>query len=254
MESQQGPEGAEPEAVGPGPEPGAPGPEPPVRGRADEDESALDAALPPPPSGGRWSPGARIAIAAAIAAVAIGAAIHLGMVFLHIAPSNTIYKENSKTVDGYVYPEFEQNWKLFAPNPLQQNVHVQARAQVLAGGQDTTTGWVDLTAEDTAAVHHNPAPSHVDQNLLRRAFDFYTGSHGTDGKPIGERGLISQDYLRRIAAQRLGPHLDGGTVQQVQLRSVSTPVAPARWSHETIDLKPTTDELPWWTVTKEDFR
>jgi Family of unknown function (DUF5819) len=245
MESEPGPQGKGPEALE----------EPPARDAEDRERPAFDAALPPPPSGDHWSPGARIAIAATIAAVVIGAAIHLGMVFLHVAPANTIYKQNSRTVDGYIYPEFEQNWKLFAPNPLQQNVDVQARAQVLgAGGRITTTGWVDLTAQDAADIRHNPAPSHVAQNLLRRAFDFYTGSHGTDGKPIGERGLISQDYLRRIAAHRLGLHRDGGTVRQVQLRSVSTPVAPAAWSHETIDLKPTTNELSWWTVTEEDFR
>ena len=52
------------------------------------------------------------------------------MVFLHVAPSNTLSKEHAAAVNDYIYPEFEQNWKLFAPDPLQQNIHVEARADI----------------------------------------------------------------------------------------------------------------------------
>ena len=52
------------------------------------------------------------------------------MVFLHVAPSNTVTKQHGTAIDDWIYPEFEQNWKLFAPNPLQQNIAVQVRAEV----------------------------------------------------------------------------------------------------------------------------
>ncbi|GGO86066.1 DUF5819 family protein [Wenjunlia tyrosinilytica] len=208
-----------------------------------------------PPTGREWSLGARIAIAATVAAVCVGVGIHLAMVFLHVAPSNTISKKNSTLIDHYAFPEFEQNWKLFAPNPLQQNIAVHARVQVrLPSGQRLTTGWVNLTGQDTKAIKHNPSPSHIDQNMLRRAFEFYTNSHDQQDKSLGNRGSISREYVLRIAAHRMGPELNGGKVQKIQLRSVATPVAPPKWSNENINTHPTTRVLPWWSLTERDFR
>lgn len=68
--------------------------------------------------------------AAALAAFAVLGCMQLAMVFLHVAPSNTLTKQHGAAVDEWVYPEFEQNWKLFAPNPLQQNVAVQVRTEI----------------------------------------------------------------------------------------------------------------------------
>ncbi|KRV47361.1 hypothetical protein AQ490_07825 [Wenjunlia vitaminophila] len=217
-------------------------------------ERRAEEVLPDPPGGGEWSIPARIAIAGAVAAVCVAVVVHALAVFLYLAPSNTVSRQNNDEINEYVLPEFEQNWKLFAPNPVQQNVAVHARAEVRRNdGKLTVTGWVDLTALDTSQIKHHPAPSHADQNLLRRAFDFYGNSHDQNGAPRGERGEISEEYLRRIAAHRLGPELNGGRVNRIQLRSVSTPVAAPDWSNENLNTNPTTRELPWWTVFDEDF-
>jgi len=113
----------------------------------------------------------QIGAALAVAVVAVAALVHLGMVFLHVAPSNTLTKQHGKAIDEWIYPEFEQNWKLFAPNPLQQNIAVQVRADVrTADGTTRTTGWYDLSAEDGAAIDGNPLPSHTQQNEVRRAW------------------------------------------------------------------------------------
>lgn len=68
----------------------------------------------------------RIVIGVAACAIAVAVAIHLAMMFLHVAPSNTLSKQQGALISDYVYPEYEQNWKLFAPNPLQQNNAVQS--------------------------------------------------------------------------------------------------------------------------------
>lgn len=204
---------------------------------------------------GEWSLGARLAIAVGIAVVSIGVAVHLAMVFLHVTPSNTVSRQNDAVIDDYVYPEFEQNWKLFAPNPLQQNIAVHARAQVvLEGGQKITTGWVDLSKQDGEHIRRNVAPSHIDQNMLRRAWEFYTNSHDENDESFGDRGEISQEYVRRIVAHRFGPTLNGGRVERVQVRSATTPVAPPKWSNENVNTETTFRVVPWWTVTEEDFR
>ncbi|HWM37517.1 MAG TPA: DUF5819 family protein, partial [Streptomyces sp.] len=155
---------------------------------------------PPPESGRRpgevgggglaaMSLPARVVVAVSVAVAAVAVTVHLAMVFLHVAPSNTMTKKHGQGVDDYIYPEFEQNWKLFAPNPLQQNIAVHARAKVAKeDGASETTGWVNLSAMDGEAIDHNIAPSHIQQNELRRAWEFYNGSHDDKGKPVGLRG------------------------------------------------------------------
>ncbi|WUH92155.1 DUF5819 family protein [Streptomyces sp. NBC_00433] len=194
---------------------------------------------------------ARITVAVTVGVVAVGALFHLGMVFLHVAPSNTLSKQHATAVSEYVYPEFEQNWKLFAPDPLQQNIHVQARAEVRKpGGGTETTGWVDLTAMDVAEMRHNPLPSHSQQNELRRAWGYYSDSHNDQNQSTSAGGSdMSSSYLQNIVAGRLGPRLNGGTVVRIQARAATTSVARPTWSGESVDTTTQYRELPWWTVT-----
>ncbi|MFB6548990.1 DUF5819 family protein [Streptomyces sp. NPDC056405] len=202
------------------------------------------------------SPRYQVAAVVALAAVAVAVCAHIGLVFLHVAPSNTLTKQHGEAVDEWVFPEFEQNWKLFAPNPLQQNVSVQVRAEVsTADGAIRTTGWYDLSAEDGRGIDGNPLPSHTQQNELRRAWDFFVATHDSDDRAVGLRGTLSETYLRRIAVLRLdrndaaGP---GGVVERVQYRSRTTNVEPPSWSGEKVSDRPTYRELPWWPVAARE--
>ncbi|MGW5100883.1 DUF5819 family protein [Streptomyces sp. NPDC004100] len=225
--------------------------------------SSLTPASPPyappatAPSGvAALSPAYRLVAAVALGVVAVVVCVHLGMVFLSLAPANTVSKRHGKAVEAWVYPEFEQNWKLFAPNPLQQNIAVQARAEVRTkDGGVRTTGWVDLSAEDGAAIDHNPVPSHTQQNELRRAWDFLVSTHNADSRPVGTRGALSEEYVRRIVVMRLGREADvrsQGVVQRVQVRSETVNVPPPSWSSERISTRPVYRELPWWNVTADE--
>ncbi|MEU9142516.1 DUF5819 family protein [Streptomyces sp. NPDC048349] len=218
---------------------------------ANEREPAPAAAPPPPrrPGIAGLSTPYRVVAALALGAVAVAACAHLVLVFLHVAPSNTVSKQHARTVDDWIYPEFEQNWKLFAPNPLQQNIAVEVRAQVrTADGKLVTTDWRNLSAEDGEAIRHSLLPSHTEQNELRRAWDFFTGSHDEENKPNGERGELSEQYLRRIAVNRIAPAHPGGRILRIQLRSATTAVPAPKWSDETTDTETYYRELPWWTV------
>ncbi|WP_406353703.1 DUF5819 family protein [Streptomyces sp. NBC_00658] len=202
------------------------------------------------------SPGYQIAAALALAIVAVTACVHLGMVFLHLAPSNTVTKQHGTAIEEWIYPEFEQNWKLFAPNPLQQNIAVQVRAQVRTpDGTSRETGWYDLSALDGAAIDGNLLPSHTDQNELRRSWDFYVSSHDAENRPSGMRGDLSERYLRRVVVLRLDRLQAGGkdaVVESVQIRSRTTNVTPPEWSQEQVSDKPVLRELPWWSVPEGD--
>ncbi|MFI5964610.1 DUF5819 family protein [Streptomyces asoensis] len=202
------------------------------------------------------SPRYQIGAALALAVVAVTVCVHVGMVFLHVAPSNTVTKAHGRAIDEWIYPEFEQNWKLFAPNPLQQNIAVQVRAQVrTADGGSRTTGWYDLSAQDGRAIDGNLVPSHTQQNELRRAWDFFTATHGNDNRPVGLRGALSETYLRRIVVLRLergGAAGDGGAVERIQIRSRTTNVTPPPWSTEKVSMSPVYRELSWWSVPGDE--
>ncbi|WP_327679102.1 DUF5819 family protein [Kitasatospora sp. NBC_00458] len=210
----------------------------------------------PPPDRRAWSAPARTVLGVAAVVLTASTGLFLGAVFLHVAPANSVSREYRDQVDGLIYPEFEQNWKLFAPNPLQQNVTVDARVRTATDdGGVRTHDWVGLTARDLAAIRGNPAPSHADQNMLRRAWDFYDGSHSAqDESLVNPRGSLAEEYLKRIALQRVGRSVDGRTVLEVALRVTTTTVPPPEWSEEAAPPAPKVRELPWWPVADEDLR
>ncbi|MCZ1011321.1 DUF5819 family protein [Streptomyces lydicus] len=216
--------------------------------------STAPRALPPAPNGS-WSLLSRIVIAGTIAVLAIVVTLHVVLVFLFVAPSNALSRQYAGLVNAWVYPEFDQNWQLFAPNPLQQNIAVNARAEVkFADGSRRLTNWVGLTAQDIKAIRDNPAPSHAHQNMLRQAWDFYNRTHDVKGRPVGLRGELSEAYVRRIAAHRIGPRVDGGQVVKVQIYASNTPIIPPKWSTERVNTQTTYQVLPWWPVSKKEFQ
>ncbi|AJZ81990.1 DUF5819 family protein [Streptomyces sp. AgN23] len=242
--------GTEPEPGPTEPEPGPTEPEPEPEPASTEPEPAAGAAEPLT----ALSLPAQLIIAVGIAVAAVAAAIHLSAAFLAVSPPNTLTKRHGAAIDDYIYPEFERVWKLFAPNPLQQNIAVQARAEIRTReGGTATTGWRDLSAQDGTAIRHNPLPSHTQQNELRRAWEFYVGSHDARERPQGMRGSLAEQYIRRIVMLRFGREEDGGAVERIQVRSATTPVTPPSWSDEKIDTKTIYRTLPWWTVTTDDI-
>ncbi|GHH05278.1 DUF5819 family protein [Streptomyces lanatus] len=198
----------------------------------------------------------QIGAALALAVVAIAVCVHVGMVFLHVAPPNTVTKQHGGAIDDWIYPEFEQNWKLFAPNPLQQNIAVQVRAEIdTADGGTRTTGWYDLSAQDGRAIDGNLLPSHTQQNELRRAWDFFVATHDADNRPVGLRGALSETYLRHIVQLRLDRENaagEDGVVARVQVRSRTTNVPQPEWSDEELSDKPTYRVLPWWSIPADE--
>ncbi|MEU9327422.1 DUF5819 family protein [Streptomyces canus] len=262
----EGPEG--PERAQPPGEPAAPAQlqeEFPAPDSEPADPAAIrQAAAAPAPYGDPHPPTGvaalslryQIGVALALAVVAVAICVHIGMVFLHVAPENTVTKQHGRAVDDWVYPEFEQNWKLFAPNPLQQDIAVQVRARIRsADGGSRTTGWYDLSAQDGRAIDGNPLPSHTQQNELRRSWDLFVATHDADNRPVGLRGTLSQTYLRRIVVLRLDRDdatAPGDVLVSVQVRSRTTNVPPPKWSDEKVSVQPVYRELPWWAVTSDD--
>lgn len=210
------------------------------------------AALPGLPKSAR---ALRAGLRATVVLCLVASVVHVVLVFLHVAPTNTLSKRFSPQINAWVFPFFEQNWRLFAPDPESVNRQILVRtAHTERDGSVRVSPWFDLTAVDSSAVEHQVFPSHTAQNMLRRAWASYVDSHGGDDKSRTERALMMQKYLSNIAADRVAAR-KGGTFDFIQLRVVALPVAaPVAAPGAAVgDRPPTPVEnrlLPWWKVTR----
>jgi hypothetical protein len=229
---------------GPAPEPAAAAAPEPAAARASDGPRRL------------WSLPALTTLALTATVLIAATAWHLGTVFLSIAPSNPASQHYQSAINSHVLPEFEQNWQLFAPNPLQNNIAVEARLQTLApDGTRAESGWVNLTAQDIAAIRGNLAPSHLNQNQLRRAWDYYTAWHNLPSETsLGGGGPLSKEYLKRIALQRIGTRTwQGNQIIQIEFRSATTPVTGPTWTAAAQKKQTSYVTLQWWAVSDDDY-
>ncbi|MFH9084567.1 DUF5819 family protein [Streptomyces sp. NPDC017673] len=193
----------------------------------------------------------RAGLHSAVGLCLVVALVHVAVVFLAVAPSNALSRRYSQQINAWVYPLFEQNWRLFAPNPDSFNRQILARtARTDSGGSTRVSPWLDLTAVDRASVEHHVFPSHTAQNLLRRAWSSYVDTHGADDVPRSERAAMMQTYLTNIAADRVADQDKDRRFDFIQLRVVTRSVAAPDAS---VGNRPQTAVenrlLPWWKVT-----
>ena len=192
--------------------------------------------------------------AATVVAVALCLAtslVHVFLVFLYVAPSNQLSQYYGRQLNAWIFPLFEQNWRLFAPDPESVTRQISVRTErTSADGNREVSYWFDLTAVDDSDVEHNVFPSHTTQNMLRRSWIAYLEAYGSDDQPHSERAVMLQRYLRNIAVERLAVH-QNVTYEAVQLRVITTPIAapttpggPRPAAPASVD----TRYLPWWKV------
>lgn len=180
--------------------------------------------------------------------------VHLGMIFLHVAPANAVSRAFAGAVDGYIRPELRQNWKLFAPDPISVERVVEARAEIAAdGGGIRRTEWVDLSAVDIAHTTGNLLPSHT-RNQLHKGWLAFLGTHDDRNRPRDAAGVVAATLLKRVALLRLGSLFDPHGIRAVQLRTTTYRIPPPRWAGRGQRPEaPSVRSLPWWPVTDRDF-
>ena len=184
------------------------------------------------------------------------ALLHVLLVFLHVAPPNVVSQRYGSQINGWIYPVFEQSWRLFAPDPEPVTRQILARTMHTApDGTRQVTDWFDLTAVDESAVEHNFFPSHTTQNMLRRAWTSYLELHGSDDRSNSERALMIQKYLRNIAVDRLAAQRHG-TFEAIQLQVITRPIAApgAASGADGTALSPPAETryLPWWKAGRDE--
>lgn len=120
-------------------------------------------------------------------------ALHFVVTFLFNAPSNPIKEAAATQISGYMRPFFQQNWSLFAPNPINSEDTLEVRAQVVdAGtGEERVTDWVNATEHEWTLVHHSIAPSRASRlssNLHRRLHDAW------DDLSSDQQEIVARDF------------------------------------------------------------
>jgi hypothetical protein len=197
-----------------------------------------DAALPPT---AWWSRGL-VALVALLVTGIIG--VHLFATFLYNAPANPVSQRYSAPLNTWMTPIFAQNWQLFAPNPLSEEIDVQARASLAGNGQ--LTAWQDLSEPDVQGTVHDPVPSQITLNALRNAVLEWMDTHDSNGNPTSRNAAILQQYLTNLAVDRLSAAI-GGHYGSIQIRLIFTLLpGPGRTGEQT---EPQVRTLSWWVLT-----
>lgn len=84
--------------------------------------------------------------------------VFLGATAVLVGPANGISKPLRKPVADRLLPHLNQNWGLFAPNPINTNNSVLIRAQLKLDEKVSTTDWVNISSLENNGVLHNPLP------------------------------------------------------------------------------------------------
>jgi len=131
---------------------------------------------------------------------------HLVSVTAAALPPNR-YSEAVEPVNGYLRPYFTQNWRLFAPNPIDSDRELRFQAAYRdENGDIQITDWVDWTDVELDLVHH---------------------------KIVGRRGgYITNKLVSSLSASRARLTTD----QRTALKEAGTQDAPLSWTELTQEL------------------
>ena len=90
----------------------------------------------------------------AILVCSVGIVGHTIMTVLHVAPINPISLDLAPAISAYTLPFFQQNWQLFAPEPINQEHGMLVRAlQEDHHGKPLTTEYYDFTSPIIESIH-----------------------------------------------------------------------------------------------------
>lgn len=190
-----------------------------------------------------WS---RALVAGAFLVTGVLVAAQMAAMFLYNAPSSLVTQRYAAQVAWWMTPLQNQNWQLFAPNPISENVEVDARASI--GPEAAVTPWLSISGIDDAATDGDPAPSHLTMNALRNAWQEFTDTHTSTGMPDANSPMAetAQEYLRDLVLSYLRPTLSQ-PIDSIQIRFVVTLLpGPGRTAAQTA---PQVQTLPWWPLS-----
>ncbi len=170
---------------------------------------------------------------AAVLIVLIGSA-YFAAAALSAGPITPLKVRYGAVAEEVLHPYLTQNWQLFAPDPINEERGIVARARCTAGGE---TGFIDITTEHIDAIHASrlfpSRMSRVVSNGMLQLFieDPYAAKFRTaqEDAPDGDEPTVpltdeevqareqAEHVLARFAASEMQDNCDG-SVGSVQIR------------------------------------
>lgn len=83
--------------------------------------------------------------------------IHFALIQLGNMPMSPLKLNMSDELDAYINPYFSQTWNFFAPQPIERDTYLVARARYKdpKTGQESNTNWVEISSPLYGAVQRN---------------------------------------------------------------------------------------------------
>lgn len=145
----------------------------------------------------------------AIAAVLLGVvAAHVAATFLWVQPATPVRNALAGPLTSYMTPMFQQNWSLFAPNPVQDQYLLEVRG---VRADLSTTPWLTPSADELAGLRRSVLPG---RDVRLTAELSRSASQAVGALPDAARGYVGWSY-HHDAPTRLRDAMaatDGGTV------------------------------------------
>ncbi|WP_432357034.1 DUF5819 family protein [Sporosarcina sp. UB5] len=88
--------------------------------------------------------------------LSIALLIHFSITILYNSPVNPITYKYYPAIQSYMQPLFNQNWKLFAPDPVSNNHKLLVKGYYKGeNGKENETQWIDVTELLVTELHKN---------------------------------------------------------------------------------------------------
>ena len=173
---------------------------------------------------------------AAVASLFVG--LHMLAVTLASLPTNPVKDAFDSQLD-YLTPFFERNWRLFAPNPIDEDMSLLVQGAYVDGdGNLRTTPWVNWTRVEQDVIEHRligGRAGYITTKFYPKLDEEFQELESPEQKALSARtsplGPPSWDELRDYLA-RIGPDEDDLAdylrFDQAATR-LATDVIAARW-------------------------
>jgi hypothetical protein len=154
-------------------------------------------------------------------------ALHFVMTFLYVAPRNPISAGADKSISSYILPYFDQDWKLFAPDPVKTDPHMLVRAKVVdAKGQQQVTSWLDITRPELARVKGHLFPDRVSRLSAKVAESLFEAAERQE--------QAAADQQQQALPPEQARH---GNPDEAFARVLATRAARAQWGKQVIEVQ-----------------
>jgi len=178
-------------------------------------------------------------------------ALHFGFTFLHVAPANPVSQQLAPAVGLWMSPFFDQNWELFAPDPVSRDTGLLVRGMT---GDESLGGFIDLSTAMLERKLHNPVPdnlhytvSSASHNLLSARQDLIRDDSVLAAVPeAAESGLFLSEELLEAAPDSLRTAYER-TVDAIVQLAINAVRAETGVTPDAVQVRVVTHEFPRWS-------